>query len=148
MTRRLIKQYLQSATGEDSEEVNWRKWIINETIRRTVFLVNAINTLSCRIQKQDPYYFESLDDNLVLNMALPAPEAVWKASTAEEWMIAKSQLKQEELARSRLTVQQVVEQVSQNGGGLSRPGADGFSSVQYGQLDEFTRLVLATLSNQ
>lgn len=152
MTRQLIRQYLQSATGEEHEEVNWRKWIMNETIRRTVFLVNTINTLSCRIQKQDSYYFEPLDDNLVRNMALPAPEAVWKASSAEEWMTAKVQLAPEVTARSRLTLQQVIEQFSADSDdgdhqstGNPQQTSNGICRVQYGQLDEFTRLVIATV---
>ncbi|POR31212.1 Uncharacterized protein TPAR_08580 [Tolypocladium paradoxum] len=154
MTRQLIRQYLQSATrtGEESEEVNWGRWIMNETIRRTVFLVNTINTLSCRIQKQNPYYFEPLDDNLVRILPLPAPEAVWKASSFEEWMAAKAQLTPEVTERSRLTLQQVIDQFSvdsddgafQSTGRLQQP-RNGTCRVPYEQLDGFTRLVIATV---
>ncbi|PNY24589.1 Uncharacterized protein TCAP_05471 [Tolypocladium capitatum] len=155
MTRHLIQQHiqhLQPTAGEESEEVNWKKWIINETIRRTFFLVNTINTLSCRIQKQDPYYFEPLDDKLIGNMSLPAPEVLWKASSAVEWMAAKAQLTPEVTARSRLTLLQVIEQLSADSDdgddqstGNPQQLSNGTCRVQYGQLDEFTRLVIATV---
>ena len=155
MTRRLIKQYLQSPTGEEGEEVDWRKWLMNETIRRTVFLVNAINTLSCRIQKQNPYYFEPLDDNLVRNLTLPAPDSVWKASSAEEWMAAKAQLGQDDVARSRLTIRQAIDQISEGSDFNDRqyPGrtqnfGNGAYILQFDNLDDFTRLVIATVDVQ
>lgn len=155
MTRRLIKQYLQSPSGEEGEQNDWRKWLMNETIRRTVFLVNAINTLSCRIQKQDPYYFEPLDDNLIRDLTLPAPEAVWKASSAEEWIAAKSQLGSDDLARSRLTIRQSIERISHSGGhggnqftGIPQDSNSGALELQVEKLDDFTRLVIATVDVQ
>ncbi len=154
MARRLIQQYLQSASGENSEEVDWKTWIMKETIRRTVFLVNIINTLSCRIQKQDPYFFEPLDDNLVRNMALPAPESVWKASSAENWMAAKAQLGLDDIARSRLTLQQAMDRFGADGDrgdnqSTARPQQIGGTyRQQFDQLDEFTRLVVATADHR
>jgi hypothetical protein len=146
MTRRLAKQYLQASTVEDGEESNWRKWLMDETIRRTVFLVNAINTLSCRVQKQDPNYFEPLDDNLVHNLTLPAPESVWKASSAEEWMFAKSKLLSDDLARTKVTIRQAVDQIRDSG----RPGERGSraSQVRFDMFDDFTKLVIATADVQ
>jgi len=152
MTRKLIRQYLQTASGENVEEVDWRKWIMNATIRRTVFLVNTINTLSCRIQKQDPNYFEPLDEHLVLNMCIPAPQSVWQASSAEEWMAAKAQLGADDVARSKLTVAQVVNHLKNDSfsGDIDTTGYSQRTGrlVQYGQLDEFTRLVVFTSSLQ
>lgn len=155
MTRRLIQQYLQSPPGGDSEEANWRKWIINETIRRTLFLVNTINTLSCKTQRQDAYYYEPLDDNLIRNMVLPAPDSLWKASSAEEWLIAKAQLDPNTEARSRLTVQQVLNQIDADRnerhgvgpGMMQQPLAGGSWKISYADLDEFTRLILSTVGS-
>lgn len=52
--------------------------------------MHVINTLSCQLHKQDPYYYETLDDDLVLTTPLPAPDVLWAASSAEEWDQAKS----------------------------------------------------------
>ncbi|KAL7813732.1 hypothetical protein V8C26DRAFT_421547 [Trichoderma gracile] len=141
-----LKHLLPPSTDEVTDEVSWRRWIMKETIRRTVFLVNTINTLSCRIQKQNPYYFEPLDDNLVRNTTLPAPESLWKASSAEEWIAAKAQLGPEEAARSCLTVQQVVDQFMSENDPNDHQNHD-ICRVKYEQFDAFTRLILATASN-
>ncbi|KAK1253847.1 hypothetical protein MKX07_001924 [Trichoderma sp. CBMAI-0711] len=147
MTRRLIQQHLLPLSSDEvTDEVSWRRWIMKETIRRTVLLVNTINTLSCRIQKQNPYYFEPLDDNLVRNTTLPAPESLWKASSAEEWIAAKAQLGPEEAARSCLTVQQVVDQFMSENDPNDHQNHD-ICRVKYEQFDAFTRLILATASN-
>jgi hypothetical protein len=146
MTRRLAKQYLQTSTAEDSEESNWRKWLMDETIRRTVFLVNAINALSCRVQKQDPNYFEPLDNGLIHNLTLPAPEAVWKASSAEEWTLARSQLTADDFARTKVSVRRAVDQIKS----IGRSGDRGtlVSPLQFDMFDDFTKLVIATADVQ
>ncbi|KAI1066307.1 hypothetical protein LB506_008093 [Fusarium annulatum] len=146
MTRRLAKQYLQTSTVEDGGESNWRKWLMDETIRRTVFLVNAINTLSCRVQKQDPNYFEPLDNDLIHNLTLPAPEAIWKASSAEEWSLAKSQLPADDFARTKVTVRRAVDQIKNSG----RSGDRGtpISPLEFDVFDDFTKLVIATADVQ
>ncbi|KAF5713059.1 hypothetical protein FGLOB1_4192 [Fusarium globosum] len=146
MTRRLAKQYLHTSTVEDGGESNWRKWLMDETIRRTVFLVNAINTLSCRVQKQDPNYFEPLDNDLIHNLTLPAPEAIWKASSAEEWSLAKSQLPADDFARTKVTVRRAVDQIKNSG----RSGDRGtpISPLEFDMFDDFTKLVIATADVQ
>ncbi|KAF5553467.1 hypothetical protein FMEXI_2384 [Fusarium mexicanum] len=146
MTRRLAKQYLQTSAVEDGEESNWRKWLMDETIRRTVFLVNAINTLSCRVQKQDPNYFEPLDNALIHNLTLPAPEAIWKASSAEEWTLAKSQLPANDFTRTKVTVRQAVDQIKS----IGRSGDRGthISPLRFDMFDDFTKLVIATADVQ
>lgn len=63
----------------------WQQWYLTETIRRTIFLANAINTLSCRTSKQNPHFYEPLDDMLLTELPLPALDALWKACTALEW---------------------------------------------------------------
>lgn len=144
MTRRLIQEYVRSNITGDSEEVNWRKWIVNETIRRTLFLANTINTLSCKTQRQDAYYFEPLDDNLIRNMTLPAPDSLWNASSREEWLLAKAQLNTNNGPRSRPTVQQVLTRLSSDGqGGAGSSG--GVWGISFDEFDEFTKLIISTI---
>jgi PKD repeat protein len=145
-----------TASDETIFGIDWRKWLITETIRRTVFLANTINTLSYRTQKQNPYYYEALDDDSVLNMLLPAPMSVWKASSEEEWLAARGNLSPEERTRSRMTVKMVLEQVSgQSTGAGSGAGAGGGRGgrkardkererVNFEDLDEFARVVIST----
>ncbi|CAI4214876.1 unnamed protein product [Parascedosporium putredinis] len=144
MTRRLIQEYVRSNITGDSEEVNWRKWIVNETIRRTLFLANTINTLSCKTQRQDAYYFEPLDDNLIRNMTLPAPDSLWNASSRDEWLLAKAQLNTNNGPRSRPTVQQVLTRISSDGqGGAGSSG--GVWGISFDEFDEFTKLIISTI---
>ncbi|KAL3493925.1 hypothetical protein BJX62DRAFT_234781 [Aspergillus germanicus] len=147
-----------TASDETIFGTDWRKWLITETIRRTVFLANTINTLSYRTQKQNPYYYEALDDDAVLNMLLPAPMSVWKASSEEEWLAARGSLSVEERGRSKMTVRMVLDQVSgQSTGAGSGTGAGAGGGrggrkardkererVNFEELDEFTRVVIST----
>ncbi|KAJ0426734.1 hypothetical protein BJY00DRAFT_306731 [Aspergillus carlsbadensis] len=143
-----------NTTDETIFGTDWRKWLITETIRRTVFLANSINTLSYRTQKQNPYYYEALDDDAVLNMALPAPVSVWKASSEEEWIAARGNLDANERGRARMTVQMVLDQVSGQAGAGPVSGVGGRGGrkgkerdrerVNFEELDEFTRLVIST----
>jgi hypothetical protein len=147
---------VSTSTEEGIFGTDWRKWLITETIRRTVFLANTINTLSYRTQKQNPYYYEALDDDSVLNMLLPAPMSVWKASSEEEWLAARGNLTPGERGRARMTVKMVLEQVSgQSTGAGSGAGAGGGRGgkrgrdkererVNFEELDEFTRVVIST----
>jgi hypothetical protein len=147
-------QNLSNSSDETIFGTDWRKWLITETIRRTVFLANTINTLSYRTQKQNPYYYEALDDDSVLNMLLPAPMSVWKASSEEEWLAARGNLSPEERARSRMTVRMVLDQVSGQsmgtgaGAGGGRGGRKARDKererVNFEELDEFTRVVIST----
>lgn len=88
---RLCEEYLQSDTSRD-ENSDWDTWVIAETLRRTLFLVNIVNTLSRRIHAQSPSYYEALDEGLIFSLALPAPDPMWKACTAGEWELAKAKL--------------------------------------------------------
>jgi hypothetical protein len=154
MTRKLILQYLQS-DGEEVTESNWRKWILNETFRRTIFLVNVINILSCRTQTQNPYFFEALDDNLVHSMHIPAPEVLWTASSAEEWSAAKAALSPELIILSKSTVKSILEQIQNDSNEdvvvlhrrqETRKRSRTGNELGLHDLPEFTRLVIATIN--
>jgi hypothetical protein len=158
MVRKLIATYLHphptalsnrtvnGSSTDENEFTNWRKWIMNETIRRTVFLANIINTLSCRTQKQNPYYYEPLDDSVVLNMILPAPSAMWKASSLEEWLAAKANLNPQDKVRSQTTVQAILEQFTSAGDIVTNRERRGRATerVRFEELDEFTKIVVST----
>ena len=88
MARRICQGNLNSTVGPD-ETMSWQSWIVGETLRRILFLVNLVNTLSRRIHTHNPSYYEALDEDLIAHMALPAPDPMWKASSPEEWESAK-----------------------------------------------------------
>jgi hypothetical protein len=66
----------------------WQKWIILETIRRTVFLIHILNVATLHTGKQNSFFFEDLDDALLRRVPLPTPERVWKAGTPTAWQVA------------------------------------------------------------
>lgn len=37
-------------------------------------------------------YYEPLDDDLIVRMALPAPDVLWESRTAEAWQAARARL--------------------------------------------------------
>lgn len=104
---------------------------MSETILRTVLLVNAINILSCRVEKQERLFFEPLDAHIIRNMLLPAPDALWKASTAEEWEAARRSLGE------GITLQQALDQIAARGR-LDPP----FGVLE--ELDSFVQVVVFT----
>ena len=65
-----------------------------ESLRRTIFLVNIVNVLAARVRKLHEDYYEPLNDEFVLDMRMPAPEPVWKACDAEEWVKALDEARQ------------------------------------------------------
>ncbi|OCL05441.1 hypothetical protein AOQ84DRAFT_413578 [Glonium stellatum] len=161
MSRRLTQQHLLRPSEEaDTDESAWRKWIIHESIRRTAFLVDIINNLSCRTQKQNPYFYESLDPDLILNMPLPAPDAMWRAASPEEWIAARNSLGPAGSAQLKLTAKLLRKQYDGNGankdddevrsgGGTGRnirESAAFSQRVEFDDLQEFTRLIMASLS--
>lgn len=91
MVRRLCQESLYSSTGM-ARTREWQSWIVGETFRRIVFLVNIVNTLARRAHARNPSYYEALDEDLIFSLALPAPDSMWKACTAEEWECAKRNL--------------------------------------------------------
>lgn len=91
LARRLCQENLYSSSGIE-EATNWRSWIVGETLRRILFLVNIVNTLARRAQARSPSFYDTLDENLIFSLALPAPDSMWKASTAEEWECARRDL--------------------------------------------------------
>jgi hypothetical protein len=104
MARKLISVYFQNvrfssqettSTVSDSEQ-SWNQWRFVETVRRTIFLVNIINNLSCRTGKQEPCFHEEVNDELISTLPLPSHESVWKADSEDEWLGAQVMAAEEE----------------------------------------------------
>ena len=85
MARQLCTRHSSAIKAVDESEHDWAKWQFAESLRRNIFLVNIINVLAARARKLNKDYYEALDDELVLDMRLPATETRWKACTAEDW---------------------------------------------------------------
>lgn len=57
----------------DHSDQVWEQWQLAETLRRTIHLVNVVNTLACYTAKATAQFYEPLDDELILDIAIPAP---------------------------------------------------------------------------
>lgn len=90
MTRQLCTRYSSAIKAVDGSEHDWVKWQFAESLRRNIFLVNMINVLAARARKLNKYYYEPLDDELVLDMRLPATEIIWKACAPEDWEVLQN----------------------------------------------------------
>ncbi|KAI8669486.1 hypothetical protein NCS57_00763900 [Fusarium keratoplasticum] len=134
MTRHLARLHQQSINL--SKQTWWEPWALGETIRRTILLVNTINCLSCRVGRQDPYLYEPLDENLVSNLPLPAPTALWRAKSATEWETQKLLMADPDLEASQMTLGETLTSLLQ---------ASRANSLSWDGLDQYTRLVLGTL---
>ena len=86
MTRRLCRLH-QQALGQN--EVGWSDWKFAESLRRNVFFVHIVNILAAEARKLHHDYFEPLDDAMILQMPLPAPESMWRACSDAEWRVAR-----------------------------------------------------------
>lgn len=110
MARRLCQENRCSVPAKE-ETMDWQTWIVEETLRRILFLVNIVNTLSRRRHPENPSYYEALDEELIFSMPLPAPDIMWKASTAEEWEEAKTKAGKD-LLKPR-TVHMVIDRLTE-----------------------------------
>ena len=91
LAQRLCQENLYTIINQ-SEYIDWETWLVKETLRRVIFLAQIVNTFARRIHPRNSSYFEALDEDLIFNLTLPAPDPMWKASTAGEWEAAKSKV--------------------------------------------------------
>ncbi|KAL6235285.1 hypothetical protein BDW75DRAFT_210019 [Aspergillus navahoensis] len=89
MTRRLYAHYRAAIETTHDTELNWERWKFSESLRRNIFFANIINVLGARAGKLSSAYFEPLDDEVVLNLPLPAPECMWRSCSLREWLEAR-----------------------------------------------------------
>ncbi|KAL3473724.1 hypothetical protein BJX99DRAFT_261125 [Aspergillus californicus] len=85
MTRRLYEHYRDAIRTNHDDELNWERWKLSESLRRNIFFANTI-ILGARAGKLSSAYSEPLDDELVLDLPLPAPECIWRACSLREWL--------------------------------------------------------------
>lgn len=126
MVRRLTQKHRQELLNNstDSPPCSWKHWTFIETLRRTTFLVHVLNVMSARLQKQDPFFYEALDHDLVLGMPLPAATPLWEANQEGQWLSVRSNLPQS------LTTGSIIQQE--------------FATVPE-TVDKFTIMVIASL---
>ncbi|OGE46708.1 hypothetical protein PENARI_c118G00149 [Penicillium arizonense] len=91
MARRLSSVHSKALQIHHEDENDWNQWKFMESLRRNFFFVHIINILDSQARKLNESYFEPLNDNMILRLPLPAPERMWRACSAEEWMIARAQ---------------------------------------------------------
>ncbi|KAL4996695.1 hypothetical protein BDV10DRAFT_186933 [Aspergillus recurvatus] len=89
MTRRLYTHYRTAIETTHDNELNWERWKFAESLRRNIFFANIVNILGARAGKLNSAYFEPLDDEVVLNLPLPAPECMWRSCSLREWLEAR-----------------------------------------------------------
>lgn len=92
MTRQFCRNHPSANQSDDALEDTWQRWLVAETVRRTVFLVNTINILAGHENDCPSPYYEPLDDSFVFRMALPAPDPLWESRTAEAWQATRDRL--------------------------------------------------------
>jgi hypothetical protein len=81
----------------------WARWRVTETARRTTFFANLLNFHINRdpsTGKQSPYY-ESFNEDLILNMPMPCSQAAWIARNEEDWQLAISKSSASDLDPAR-----------------------------------------------
>ncbi|KAL3422093.1 hypothetical protein PVAG01_06249 [Phlyctema vagabunda] len=68
----------------------WERWKFTETARRTIFFANILNFFGNRnlYTATQSSFYESLDDDLILNMPLPCNDNLWVARDEESWNLA------------------------------------------------------------
>lgn len=152
MARKLAQTHLRPNREPSftTLEAEWRTWYLSETVRRTLFLVNVINILSCRDSKQNSYFYEALDDALLLELPLPAPDRLWKANSAQEWVQARAAAGGHDIGPR---LREAMDWVGDDDGGPAdhRLGNSGrlrdarTERIESRNLPEFTRVILAAL---
>jgi hypothetical protein len=99
MIRKFAQRHRQDLINDFANPVptEWTHWSFIETLRRTIFLVQVINVMSTRLQKQDVFFYETLDDDLILDMPLPAAAPLWEASGEQQWLFLRSKQPQKRM---------------------------------------------------
>ncbi|KAI9845000.1 MAG: hypothetical protein M1837_005144 [Sclerophora amabilis] len=90
MARRFCHNHASAKEFNGADDADWLSWLVAETVRRTLFLIHIINVSVSHDEdgKASPY-FEPLDDDTILALALPAPTEMWEARSPEDWRAAR-----------------------------------------------------------
>lgn len=93
MARHLYDLHKDALLVHHEHENDWTRWKFTESLRRNIFFVHIISILGgrARARKLTEEYVESLGNEMVLHLPLPAPEYMWRAGSEEEWLLAREQ---------------------------------------------------------
>ncbi|PYH98004.1 C6 zinc finger domain protein [Aspergillus ellipticus CBS 707.79] len=91
MIQRVYKLHEDILRTPHEDESNWSRWKFTESLRRNIFFANIISTLASKTRKFNGIHFDPLDNVMLLQLPLPAPEEMWQARSEEEWMNARAQ---------------------------------------------------------
>jgi hypothetical protein len=70
--------------------MKWDIWTVNESLRRTIFLLEIIHQLLGATKILEPAYFEPLFPQEVFeHIRLPSNDELWTAGNEEEWLEAR-----------------------------------------------------------
>ena len=75
-------QIPQEPFSPNDLDLHWRRWIQLETRRRTAYLVFHLDTISA-LESNIPCILTPCEIALI---PLPAPDTLWKAETAQDWL--------------------------------------------------------------
>ncbi|KAJ5660836.1 uncharacterized protein N7484_000208 [Penicillium longicatenatum] len=138
MTRRLGQTHHAILLGS-SPETQWETWFVNETFRRTFYLVFLIHHLLGASKRLMPAYFEPLLALAELRLLrLPCGEEMWNAPNAEDWTRARQHLDQQHL--NGLSLGEVLDAMTAEGDSLEQ-------SLRVGMLGELPRLIISVVNS-
>lgn len=122
--------------------MDWDTWAVQESLRRSIFLLVIIHQLLGITKTLDPAYFEPLlPTDVFESIALPCGDALWMAEGEEDWLEARRA--QESAGDQPLKLVEAVRRHDLGGNG-DNEGNDGAWSLA--QLPELTRLIISVAS--
>ena len=140
MTRRLCQQSIEKISLKDNTATSWHCWTMAESLRRSTFLVYMVNELSYHTNALNGEYYESLHESLLLDMPLPAPDSMWRASTEEDWVAAREATGW--TGTGVLTLSSSMDRLEAVAGGLGRSSeSEGTSSDN---IQQISKLIIST----
>ncbi|ERT00988.1 hypothetical protein HMPREF1624_02224 [Sporothrix schenckii ATCC 58251] len=146
-TRRLLQQlasaapdgrFAHSFLGAPSA-VDWKTWVVQESLRRTLFLVYIVHELLHGAETLDHAYFEPLftkdDDGMYEHMVLPSSDALWQAANEEEWRRTVDAEARQPPSDPVLKLGDAERRVAE--------GVEPWITTDFPRLPELTRLILS-----
>lgn len=153
-TRRLIKKLQTPSSGQTTTAsflsyplttgIDWDTWAIQESLRRSIFLLVIIHQLLGITKTLDPAYFEPLlPADVFESIALPCGDALWMAESEEDWLEARRAQLEEGSGDKPL---KLGEAVRRHGPGGNGDNGENDGDWSLAQLPELTRLIINVAS--
>ena len=137
MAHQFSKKYLSANAMIKNDYSSWESWRTAESVRRTFFFINAINTLAYRSHALNPNYYEPFDEDTVFNMPLPAADVLWKATTEDRWKTERDNLSGGGMDTFKISM---IDKLTDERLFISRNG----ESFDFNEPEEFTKLIIAS----